>query len=61
MEHPVIRSLGEAANDLVTWSNVYTIFVVCPVEPHYLITGLIFLQRRAIQRRYAQHDSRRHE
>ena len=22
MEHPVIRSLGEAANDLVTWSNV---------------------------------------
>ena len=22
MEHPIIRSLGEAANDLVTWSNV---------------------------------------
>lgn len=22
MEHPVVRSLGEAANDLVTWSNV---------------------------------------
>lgn len=22
MEHPLIRSLGEAANDLVTWSNV---------------------------------------
>lgn len=22
MDHPVVRSLGEAANDLVTWSNV---------------------------------------
>lgn len=22
MEHPLICSLGEAANDLVTWSNV---------------------------------------
>jgi hypothetical protein len=22
MEHPIIQSLGEAANDLVTWSNV---------------------------------------
>lgn len=22
MEHPIIRDLGEAANDLVTWSNV---------------------------------------
>jgi hypothetical protein len=34
MEHPVIRSLGEAANDLVTWSNVRTVFVVCPLEFH---------------------------
>jgi len=22
MDHPVLRSLGEATNDLVTWSNV---------------------------------------
>ena len=22
MDHPIIRALGEAANDLVTWSNV---------------------------------------
>ena len=22
MDHPIIRSLGEAANDVVTWSNV---------------------------------------
>lgn len=22
MDHPTIRDLGEAANDLVTWSNV---------------------------------------
>jgi len=22
MDHPLIRSLGEATNDLVTWSNV---------------------------------------
>jgi hypothetical protein len=34
MEHPVIRSLGEAANDLVTWSNVCAIFMICPVESH---------------------------
>jgi hypothetical protein len=24
MEHPIIQSLGEAANDLVTWSNAST-------------------------------------
>lgn len=24
MEHPIIQSLGEAANDLVTWSNART-------------------------------------
>jgi hypothetical protein len=24
MDHPIVRSLGEAANDLVTWSNVST-------------------------------------
>ena len=22
MDHPIVRSLGEATNDLVTWSNV---------------------------------------
>lgn len=27
MYHPVVRSLGEAANDLVTWSNVSVPFV----------------------------------
>jgi hypothetical protein len=26
MEHPLVVSLGEAANDLVTWSNVYFVF-----------------------------------
>ena len=32
MEHPIIVSLGEAANDLVTWSNVSVSFsmVGCP-------------------------------
>ncbi len=27
MDHPILRNLGEAANDLVTWSNVS---VFCP-------------------------------
>ena len=26
MEHPTILALGEAANDLVTWSNVSTVY-----------------------------------
>jgi hypothetical protein len=48
MEHPVIRSLGEAANDLVTWSNVCAVCVVCPLESHNQRTGHLLLQRRAI-------------
>ena len=34
MEDPIIRSLGEAANDLVTWSNVRFIL---PIVPHVLM------------------------
>ena len=33
MDHPIIRSLGEAANDLVTWSNVRLLssFIIVPL------------------------------
>ena len=31
MEHPTIIALGEAANDLVTWSNVS----LCSMESQY--------------------------
>ena len=34
MEDPIIRSLGEAANDLVTWSNVRFIL---PIVAHVLM------------------------
>jgi hypothetical protein len=53
MEHPLIASLGEAANDLVTWSNV------CPssplgacVTPRANLScgaGHLLVQRRAVQ------------
>ena len=33
MEHPIIRSLGEAANDLVTWSNVCFHLPICVMRP----------------------------
>lgn len=32
MDHPTIRNLGEAANDLVTWSNVSDISSLAWVE-----------------------------
>ena len=38
MDHPVIRSLGEATNDLVTWSNVSSLR---PVPPP-LLTRCLF-------------------
>lgn len=53
MEHPIIVSLGEAANDLVTWSNVrdFACFIselnvlnVC------MATGHLFLQCGTIER-----------
>lgn len=32
MEHPIIQSLNEATNDLVTWSNVCTYLLVVIVS-----------------------------
>ena len=64
MEHPIIVSLGEAANDLVTWSNVSVSSRLCASCPYFffpLPLGHLFIQRRTIQRRHAQHDSRRDE
>jgi len=39
MEHPIIQSLGEAANDLVTWSNASTsvLFEISCSRTNYLI------------------------
>ena len=33
MDHPTLRNLGEAANDLVTWSNVsfFTFTIPMPI------------------------------
>jgi hypothetical protein len=49
MEHPLICNLGEAANDLVTWSNV-------SISPFFqsnmilsIYPGHLFVQRRAVQ------------
>jgi len=61
MEHPVILSLGQAANDLVTFSNARPSVFVCTLESHNQFTGYIFLQCRAIQGRHAQYDPRCHE
>jgi hypothetical protein len=33
MEHPVVEALGEAANDLVTWSNVSPPSQISPLTP----------------------------
>jgi len=33
MEHPIIRSLDDATNDLVTWSNVSVFIPNCPCPP----------------------------
>ena len=52
MDHPTIRNLGEAANDLVTWSNVSSSFVfshanlanTCCLPP-----GHLFLQRGTVE------------
>ena len=68
MDHPVLRNLGEATNDLVTWSNVRKedfIPSFRSLNPnnmlifffffHFLFfetTGHLFIQRRAIQGRY---------
>ena len=54
MEHPLIVSLGEATNDLVTWSNVS---IPTPVLQSNVFTsvdlGYIFVQCRAVQGRYS--------
>ena len=33
MEHPVMEALGEATNDLVTWSNVSSSFQMITPDP----------------------------
>ena len=50
MEHPIIMSLGEAANDLVTWSNVSVSFpLLCYLSLFFLISpGHLVIQRRTI-------------
>lgn len=44
MGHPVVEALGEAANDLVTWSNVSPpCQIVTPRPAHKLMTGHLLL------------------
>ena len=51
MEHPLICNLGEAANDLVTWSNVSaSFFSQLNIILSSIYPGHFFLQRRAVQR-----------
>ena len=49
MEHPLICNLGEAANDLVTWSNVSVSPFFQPSVILNIYAGHLFVQRRAIQ------------
>jgi len=46
MEHPIIQSLDEAVNDLVSWSNVSVQTILfaplCPHSRHFL--GSLFIQ-----------------
>lgn len=58
MNHPIIRSLGEAANDLVTWSNVQystsyldrTALVTDCDDIVSIFLGHLFVRCRTIQR-----------
>jgi Terpene synthase family 2, C-terminal metal binding len=62
MEHPLIRSLGNAANDYVSWSNV-SIFL-CEKNGTHLMSiqiGSFLLQCRASERGYSQYDLSGHE
>jgi Terpene synthase family 2, C-terminal metal binding len=41
VEHPTIRALEEATNDLVTWSNVGNEFILIPANA--ALTGILLL------------------
>lgn len=61
MEHEVLETLGEAANDLVTWSNVSLLllqrfYVYKLVSQPRPFLGHLLIQCRAVSRRHAQYD-----
>jgi hypothetical protein len=58
INHPTVRALEEATNDLVTWSNVCHLRLVCRnFICATVFPGYILVQRRAVAKRYTQHDS----
>lgn len=63
MGHPLIRDLGEATNDLVTWSNVCRVLLISFnfFSQWCSYTGYILLQRGAVQGTHSQYDRCRHE
>ena len=58
LEHPIIQSLDEAANDVITWSNVGTLArLLISSDPYPRHPpGYFLVQSRTEKWRHAQHD-----